>query len=558
MWAGSRSRRPRLRCCLAGSWSSWACDLLCAAPEEASRHRPVLARDKRGAPVALPVPNRMYVRPDVSVLEQSGPWDPHVLAYAKAVAEMRSRPDTDPTSWSYQAAIHGTYTTPAQPDWNMCQHASWFFLPWHRQYIFCFEQIVRSVVVSQGGPDDWALPFWNWEANRALPQAFREQQLPDGSPNPIFTTHRASALNAGNLLPAGAVDTRYAFSFADFSSPKQFDQGFGGGAEAPVHFGSLTGALEDQPHNVLHGLIGGSGSGACQGGWMTDPNCAAMDPIFYLHHANVDRLWGRWLHLGRTRVNPTDPAWLNAEFDFFDPGGNPVRGPVSQVVSTRALNYRYSDDPPVVALPKSLVSDRIPGPRPPLPALDKLFPKVPRPAPPPRPGPDPGPMRGGAGPVPVSESKVVELGTAPTTVSLELGDEAVSALKGLREPEGPSLYVTIEDVQADRDPGLAYAVFVNDPDADEDESQFTEHYAGMLSFFGLEHRLHHGGEGAHDHGPPVFVFDVSSLVPQLEDAGKWDPDQVTLTFVPAGLDPASGEGSRIPTYDDPAEVPSTR
>src|SRR5205085_7943955 len=134
----------------------------------------------------------------------------------------------------------------------------------------------------------------------------------------------------------------------------------------------LTGALEDQPHNALHVLIGGPRAGACQAGWMTDPNCAALDPIFYLHHSNIDRLWGRWLHLGGTHVNATDQAWLDTEFGFFDAAGNPVSGPVSQVVSTRALNYRYSDDPPPFALPKTLI-DVIPRRRLSLPPLDKLF-----------------------------------------------------------------------------------------------------------------------------------------------------------------------------------------
>ena len=58
--------------------------------------------------------------------------------YSKAVAEMRTRPSTDPTSWNYQAAIHGidpgnpfwTNLGPAPSPgeqseyWNQCQHGS--------------------------------------------------------------------------------------------------------------------------------------------------------------------------------------------------------------------------------------------------------------------------------------------------------------------------------------------------------------------------------------------------------------------------------------------------
>jgi tyrosinase len=58
---------------------------------------------------------------------------------------------------------------------------------------------------------------------------------------------------------------------------------------------------------------------------MGNPDTAAQDPIFYLHHANIDRLWVHWI--GDGRQNPTDntPAghtWLTTSFPFFDENGN--------------------------------------------------------------------------------------------------------------------------------------------------------------------------------------------------------------------------------------------
>ena len=73
--------------------------------------------------------------------------DQTVEDYAKAVAIMRSRPAADPTSWTYQAAMHGTHANAVQPLWNGCQHGTWFFLAWHRMFIYYFEQIVRAAVV---------------------------------------------------------------------------------------------------------------------------------------------------------------------------------------------------------------------------------------------------------------------------------------------------------------------------------------------------------------------------------------------------------------------------
>jgi tyrosinase len=100
----------------------------------------------------------LFVRREIWNLERNNTWEPYTLSYAAAIAEMKSREfPNDPTSYAYQAAMHGTDATAGQgPDgvWNMCQHQSWFFLPWHRMYILWFEHIVREIVVSQGGPAD--------------------------------------------------------------------------------------------------------------------------------------------------------------------------------------------------------------------------------------------------------------------------------------------------------------------------------------------------------------------------------------------------------------------
>src|SRR6185295_9901179 len=94
-----------------------------------------------------------------------------------AMAQMWTKPINDPHSWRYQAAIH-EYSRDFDPlasdddqlpstndrtrFWNQCQHGSWFFLPWHRMYLSCFERIVRKTVIELGGPDDWTLPYWNY------------------------------------------------------------------------------------------------------------------------------------------------------------------------------------------------------------------------------------------------------------------------------------------------------------------------------------------------------------------------------------------------------------
>src|SRR3954451_5549776 len=197
---------------------------------------------------------KLFVRREIWSLERTKTWDPITLAYAKAIQAMQQRqfPD-DQTSYRYQAFMHGTNDGDGGgPDgvWNMCQHESWFFLPWHRMYILWFEEIVRSVVRSPPAPADWALPYWDWQANRSLPPAFRERDLPalaGGGENPLFRGDRLGPLNAGaSLRPALVASSGADGTVPFFGGSAKAAFGFGGGViDRPSHFGAgATGELE--------------------------------------------------------------------------------------------------------------------------------------------------------------------------------------------------------------------------------------------------------------------------------------------------------------------------
>ncbi|KAK1225111.1 hypothetical protein PQX77_011981 [Marasmius sp. AFHP31] len=51
-------------------------------------------------------------------------------------------------------------------------------------------------------------------------------------------------------------------------------------------------ALEGRPHNAVHNRVGGE----------MGPHWAPNDPIFYMHHANVDRVWAKWQGDNATRL----------------------------------------------------------------------------------------------------------------------------------------------------------------------------------------------------------------------------------------------------------------
>ena len=64
---------------------------------------------------------------------------PTLAAYRTAIAKMQALPATDPMSWTYQANMHGVMNNPGMvADWSWCIHGSWWFLPWHRGYLYYF------------------------------------------------------------------------------------------------------------------------------------------------------------------------------------------------------------------------------------------------------------------------------------------------------------------------------------------------------------------------------------------------------------------------------------
>lgn len=56
--------------------------------------------------------------------------------------------------------------SPRNEYWSHCTHGSAqvekYFLPWQRAYIYFYEVVVRRKIAEIGGPEAWALPYWNY------------------------------------------------------------------------------------------------------------------------------------------------------------------------------------------------------------------------------------------------------------------------------------------------------------------------------------------------------------------------------------------------------------
>src|SRR5207247_1369234 len=86
------------------------------------------------------------------------------------------------------------------------------------------------------------------------------------------------------------------------------------------------------------------------GGWMGNVPSAAGDPIFYMHHCQIDRLFASWQAVAGVQYNwgtsPTDPPeaeWKNHSASFVDETGKLQMVKLGDAMSTAALGYRYDD-----------------------------------------------------------------------------------------------------------------------------------------------------------------------------------------------------------------------
>jgi tyrosinase len=437
-----------------------------------------------------------YLRRDVWTLP---PEDPIMTAYAGAVKTMKEREQEDPTSWAYQAAIHGTYATPNKQLWNECQHGTWFFLPWHRMFLWYFERIVRAAVIANGGPADWALPYWNYgngDEHAELPLAFRDERLANGEQNPLYVQEREPGMNSGT----GSIPEEFG-SPSDALARDGFigKTGFGGDRTAPNHRSKGgQGELEETPHNVVHGLVGGL---------MSDPQTAANDPIFWLHHANIDRIWSLWIGMpGANHQDPPEAAWLGHSFSFFDANPKTAALRCDQVLAT-------------------------------IPDLDYTYDTEPSPAPPPAPAPAPGariaaavrpPQREMIG---ATDQESVLTGTQ-LTVSIPIDARAA-------QPIAPDVhvYLNVEEIEGDRNPGTAYLVYA-DPEDGRPLAEQSERRVGNLAFFGIERAR----EPAGDHAPHALEssYEITPIARELEARGAWAGDELRVTFEPLSLVAAEG------------------
>ncbi|MEI6353101.1 MAG: tyrosinase family protein [Methylococcus sp.] len=107
--------------------------------------------------------------------------------------------------------------------------------------------------------------------------------------------------------------------------------------------------LEGLPHNKVHNFIGGVGSLSPGPFGNMANNLSPIDPIFFLHHSNMDRLWDLWTRKQQMLGLPYLPegedynVYASEPFLFFVNGEGRYLGPAKagDFISTHPFDYDY-------------------------------------------------------------------------------------------------------------------------------------------------------------------------------------------------------------------------
>ncbi len=463
-------------------------------------------------------PAAKVIRHDVVTAEGQKMLKIYASAVGKMMATTTSAPG-NPRSWLFQWYTHAVrsdrskaseirriYRNRTDPNralatamWNTCEAhfnpaRENFFFPWHRLYVRFFEQIIRNV----SGKPEFTLPYWNYTdpapSNRSLPLQFRLAADPVWGP--LFRPDRRPAVNGGTPVDvAGGLPLNLDAMKSTVYEPSPSDAGF-------------CANVDNNPHGALHVDVGNA-RGMGQVPW------AANDPVFWLHHCNIDRIWASWANSGGK--NPTDATFKNTMFRFVDGSGKGVQGKVADILELRDLDYeydRYLDRPPgsppflapsaVMALAVHAVSRQISGP--------------------------------------------ITLGASPATVAL-----ATQEVPSLNLPSGANtlaahvqaaasdrvFYLRLNDVRASAAPDAGYEVYLGHA-GQTAPSPSDPSFVGSVSFFGV---APHGANADHAAAttskPRDYSFIVTDVVKQLQQAGRLT-EEPNVTLVPTE---APSEGS---------------
>lgn len=187
------------------------------------------------------------------------------------------------------------------------------FLPWHRQYLIAFERDLQAADLALRGDqvEPLGIPYWRWID--PFPQ-WLDGWLPM-TPVPQFGIPTPDRDIGGMGTKPNSTDVEQILTdFANHSVPPIPQMNdyirFSLGLE-----GNVPGL---RAHNHVHNWVGGI---------MRNPMASPTDPVFWMHHAEVDRLWAIWQidndsHPPLTGADRTMDPWAASYDDLIIPEQN--------------------------------------------------------------------------------------------------------------------------------------------------------------------------------------------------------------------------------------------
>jgi len=179
------------------------------------------------------------------------------------------------------------------------------FLPWHRVYLARLEEALRQI------DDRIFIPYWKWVDDRDIPD-----WLSNFTPTGItqrngtsITITRAPGTLATNLPTRANMESVIARN--DWTS---FTSGIEAGHD-PLTLGA---------HNLVHVWVGGT---------MSSIPTAPADPLFWLHHAEIDRQWHIW------QQNNSGTPILSGANAILDPWPEDA----ANILDINDLRYTYQE-----------------------------------------------------------------------------------------------------------------------------------------------------------------------------------------------------------------------
>jgi hypothetical protein len=305
-------------------------------------------------------------------------------AYVNAVLALKAEPIT-------MAAFPDAWTAGARNRYDVYvwihmlvmagAHGGPAFSPWHREFLRQFELDLQRI----SGNPKLTIPYWDWVTvkqdtdagwpftndfmggmgtgadNRVETGQFAESAglwavnvrtgATSGTARDNTTYLRRETGQDPTDLPTLALLQRSLNRINYDAAPIIEDPSFTGLTNAQIIAqldASFRKSLEYFLHNGPHGWVGGNMMP------MTSPN----DPIFFLHHCNIDRIWAIWQQrnaVGLTNYQPasgTANHSLNSTMLMLTQAfyNFPVLTTPSQLLNHKALGFMYDSDLPIISL----------------------------------------------------------------------------------------------------------------------------------------------------------------------------------------------------------------